>query len=69
MTTRLTKKEVLVIDKLAEAWSLFLGLEVIHAADKPEFAFAVHLAENIVLARLAWRSVGFVDAESTVDDG
>lgn len=64
--TRLTRKELLVIDKLAEAWNLFIELEVIHAADKPEFAFAVHLAENIVLARPAWRSMGSTEVG---DDG
>lgn len=47
----LTEREREVIDLLAQAWNRHQELEEIHGSDSPEFAAAIHAAQNIVLAR------------------
>lgn len=61
MNQKITKQEEAVLDMLAEAWNLFNALPVQHDSDKSEFMFAIHAAQNIVLARpmmREWRGTG-----------
>lgn len=48
---RLTQPEIDVMDLLGQAMNQFAELEEIHGSDRPEFAKAIHDAQNIVLAR------------------
>jgi len=47
----LTNDEMDVIIKLANAWSAFLKLPVVHNDDINEFRHFIHGAQNIVLSR------------------
>lgn len=49
----LTKDERRVIDALADAWALYGNLYEVHRSDNGEFTFAVHAAQNIIMARPA----------------
>jgi hypothetical protein len=51
----LTEDEQRILEKLAEAWNLFLELPVLHQWDRQEFMHAIHSAQNIVQARPAMR--------------
>lgn len=51
----LTEEESSVLRKLAAAWSEFIKLPEIHGSDNSEFLLAIHMAQNIVLARPATR--------------
>lgn len=50
----MTDDERAVLDKLGEAASAFGLLPEVHASDLPEFVFAIHAAQNIVLARQSY---------------
>lgn len=47
----LTKWEREVVDKLAEAWDLYLHLPTIHSCTRQEFMQAIHRAQHIVMSR------------------
>ena len=49
------KQEQKVLDTLATGWSQFLDLPEMHPQDKIEFMHAIHVCQNIVLAREAQR--------------
>lgn len=47
--------ELDVLDKLVDAWNRFITLPPYHLTDTGEFAQAIHVCQNIVMARLAVR--------------
>jgi len=51
----ITEEEDVVVNLLAEAWEKFLGLEVLHNSDLREFEQAIHVAQNIIMARSVLR--------------
>ncbi|MBC8273391.1 MAG: hypothetical protein H8E40_00260 [Chloroflexi bacterium] len=51
----LNDQEKRVLELLADAYNLFLELEERHPCDAQEFMQAIHVAQNIVLARAALR--------------
>ncbi len=53
----LTAGEQAVLAYLAEAYNSFSGLEVLHPSDSREFEQAIHVAQNIVLSRIAIRMI------------
>lgn len=57
MTTNLTHQEMQVVEKLAEAWNLFMKLPVEHAMDQDEFCRAIHVAQDKVLSRSGRRQM------------
>lgn len=55
MSERLTKEEVEVLEALGRAFGEFNSLEQIHPSDLREFQYAIHAAQNIILARPGMR--------------
>ena len=55
--TQLTKRELRCINQLAKAWNIYSKLDALHASDADEFAQAIHVAQNIVMARIALREL------------
>jgi len=51
----LTKEELQVLNNLAAAWTSFLQLNVINGSDQDDFLHAIHAAQNIILARSAYK--------------
>ncbi len=51
----LTKEEEEVLDVLGKAATMFFGLEKIHPSDIQDFVYAIHLAQNLVMARPGMR--------------
>lgn len=49
----LTEEELFVVNLLGTAFNAFMALPKIHSADAPEYAQAIHKAQNIVLSRPA----------------
>lgn len=49
--SQLTDEERAVLDKLAEAWNLFVKLPVQHPMHGQEFAHAIHAAQRLVMSR------------------
>jgi hypothetical protein len=49
----LTDAERQVVEALGRAFNLFVQLPVVHNDDVDEFRHAIHLCQNIVLARPA----------------
>lgn len=56
----LTEEERLVLDKLAEAWNLYVKLPVQHPMHQQEFAHAIHAAQRLVMARPVSREYDWV---------
>lgn len=48
---KVTQEEIEIIELLGRAMNGFASLKELHPADQQEFAYAIHLAQNIVLAR------------------
>lgn len=55
----LTPDEMAVMDKLKEAWNLFVKLPVQHPMHNQEFANAIHAAQRIVMSRPVSRHYGW----------
>lgn len=58
MTTMRTveqRDEDEILERFAEAWNLFLKLPAEHPDDVEEFNRAIHVAQNVVLARAGLR--------------
>lgn len=53
----LSDDEIQITQKLGEIWGLFLELPQLHPDDEDEFRFAIHAAQNIILARPGCRQV------------
>jgi len=53
----LTTEEQNCLDSLLNAWNAFLRLPSQHFRDQKEFMFAIHNAQNIVLARPTIRGI------------
>ncbi len=51
----MTEQEIIILNKLAEAWNEFLKLDKFHPSDNSEFSEAIHKAQLIVMARKAVR--------------
>lgn len=51
----LTQEEINVLELLGKAASAFFGLETVHPSDSLDFTYAIHLAQNLVLARPGMR--------------
>lgn len=47
----MNEKERAVVEKLAEAWNLFVALPSLHQWEKQEFMHAIHSAQTMVMAR------------------
>jgi hypothetical protein len=54
---QLTTRERAVIDKLVEAWNLFLELPAEHPDDTLEMRLAIHAAQVLILQRPARREI------------
>ena len=52
-----TEQELAVLNKLAEAWNLYLTLPEQNPNDRTEFMYAIHQAQNQVLARSGVRQL------------
>lgn len=52
----LTEDEAKVLDFLGDAADHFAALRQEHPSDLTDFVFAIHAAQNIVLARSGYRS-------------
>ncbi len=59
----ITEEEKQIIGILGEAYKKFIRLPILHTADQREFMHAIHIAQNIVLARSALRQEGFIILE------
>jgi hypothetical protein len=57
---RLTEEERLILDKLAEAWNLFVKIPVQHPMHQQEFAHAIHAAQRIIMSRPTARVEGWI---------
>jgi hypothetical protein len=57
---RLTEEERAVVEKLAEAWNLFLQLPEQHPAHNQEMIGKIHDAQRIIYARVVERQEGLV---------
>lgn len=57
MKASLTERELKVIDMLAQAAMEFSSLPVCHQSDEREFESAVHVCQNIIMARAAVRTI------------
>lgn len=53
MEDLLYKRERELLDKLGECFNNFKYLPQLHPSDLKEFQYAIHLAQNIILARPA----------------
>ena len=53
--TKLNDQELAVLDQLGLAAKMFSKLDIIHRSDASDFTYAIHLAQNIVLARAGMR--------------
>lgn len=51
----LTVSEAAVVDRLADAWNLFVALPELHASHREEFCRAVHAGQWLVWGRPAYR--------------
>jgi hypothetical protein len=60
----LSDQERLVVAKLAEAWNEFLKLSIEHGDDQGEFRYAIHLAQEKILARPARREMNAEGAKA-----
>lgn len=58
-TPLLTAEEMAVLDKLAEAWNLFVDLPFQHPAHNQEFMHAIHAAQHLVMSRPVSRHYGW----------
>ncbi len=47
----MTVNENIVLHTLANAWNEFLTLPELYSSDKREFQSAIHLAQNLIIAR------------------
>lgn len=54
----LTPDEEALLMMLGAAYNRFVNLPEMHPSDRREFMYAIHQAQNIVLARPAWRRHG-----------
>lgn len=54
---KMTKEEQEIIDKLADAYNLFIELSIIHSRHQEEFMHKIHDAQRIVLCRPALKSI------------
>ena len=61
MTRDLTSEEMEVCNLLGMAYMKFQQLPILHSRDEPEFIQAIHVCQNIILARPALESMGFVE--------
>lgn len=59
----ITEEEKKVLDKLSEAWSLFLKLPRQHPQEIAEMLTAIHHAQDLVLIRPTIRSMGWIRIE------
>ena len=57
----LSGQELEIIRLLAVAWRNYTQLPVYHPADAAEFRHAIHMAQNIVLARPATKEMYLKD--------
>lgn len=53
----LSEQELLVINKLVEAWDEFIKLETLHPDEQTDFRKAIHEAQRNVMARPARKEV------------
>ena len=51
--------EIRILEDLGAAWSRFQYLDVYHEDDVIAFRHAIHAAQNIVMARLAYRQIDY----------
>lgn len=58
-TPALTAAERAVLDKLAEAWNLFVKLPVQHPMHRNEFAGFIHNAQRMIMSRPISRIEGW----------
>lgn len=56
-----TGAERAVLDKLSEAWNMFVALPVQHSMAQDEFCRGIHVLQNQVAARPTFRKLGFSD--------
>lgn len=57
MTTQITQHEMQIVEKLSEAWNLFMKLPVEHPMAQDEFCRAIHRCQDMVLARSGLRQM------------
>jgi hypothetical protein len=57
----MTPEEDEVLNLLGQAWNKFNELPILHHSDRGDFAYAIHAAQNIVLARAGLRATGITD--------
>ena len=53
----MNEDERIVLNMLGMAWDRFLTLDEVHPADRNEFMFLIHQAQNMVLARGTLRAL------------
>lgn len=51
----MTESEIIILDKLSEAWNEFLKLEIYHPDDTDELRFHIHAIQTLIMARKAVR--------------
>lgn len=61
---RLTPEESAVIEKLSDAWNLYVKLPAQHPMHQQEFAHAIHAAQQQIMSRPTAREEGWVKPES-----
>ena len=64
---QITDEENEVMNLLGEAWNKFTALPVLHGSDKADFQYAIHLAQNIILARVGMRSLNITNRIETAN--
>lgn len=59
----LTKKEIMVLNALGQAWNLFLDLPIVHNDDYDEFRHTIHAAQALIQARPAIDTTIAIESE------
>jgi hypothetical protein len=57
MSDKLLSEETKVLNSLADAWNLFIAMPELHQSDRQEFMQAIHAAQNIIMARPAYKEL------------
>ena len=65
----MTNEERAVLDKLREAWTLFVALPIQHPMHQQEFAHDLHHLQRLVMSRPTARSEGWTTKDPYQKNG
>jgi hypothetical protein len=64
----LTKQELQCLNNLVDAWNVFMLLPELHPSDMSEFSQAIHVAQNIIMARPVQQTLGYSMSDKNKDE-